>query len=143
MPNINVKGQEGQLRFIKGGEIVDVFTNVRSWNMHSQMSIISTGYIGEKTNRRDEIYNGTKGSCVIHFNKGSIFTRFRELIDRAKKQISDFKVNAVFIMNFADGTTKKILVPDIKFGEIPLSFGARENYGEITLDFEAEDWQEV
>ena len=47
-------------------------------------------------------------------------------------------INIKASLNFASGATPRVIIPDVHFGEVPISFGSRQDYGSFSLTFEAD-----
>lgn len=134
-----IKGQEVSVDIIVNGQIADSLTDIKSFNVSMQLEVTSEGYLGEKTNRRDDVFNGCKGSIEMHFSSGAVFDFIKSVIDRAKRKEPGNKINIKATLAFPNGELRRVLLPDCYFGEIPMSFGSRTDYGTLALDFECSD----
>ena len=61
-----IKGQEVSLLITNAGELEDTLTDIQNFNMEYEFETKSQGYLGEKTNRQDSIFNGIKFDFEIH-----------------------------------------------------------------------------
>lgn len=134
-----IKGQDTSIILIVGGVPKATIADVRNFEITSQMEILKEGYIGETTDRRDDIFRGVKGKMEVHFEDDQILALAKTIIDRAKQRINGSQINVVSTLNFPNGTQKIVTIPQVYFGEIPMTFGSRSDYGTVTLDFEASD----
>ena len=138
-----IKGQEVSLRiFINNVEQVSM-VDVRSFELSAQLELKTEGYLGETTNRRDEIYNGVRGRMELHFEDAGVFTFMRSVIDRARRRTPGTRIDANATLSFPSGQKARVNFPDIFFGEIPTNFSSRSDYGAITVDFEAQDFSVI
>ena len=141
MAEQRIKGKEVEVRIERGGEELTSITDVRSFEMAAQLEILSEGYLGETTDRKDEIYRGYRGSMELNFENGEILDLMRTVVDRARRREAGLQVNIRATLNFPSGENKIILLMDCFFGEIPLSFGSRGDYGTVSLTFEGSDFR--
>lgn len=142
MSEQRIKGQETEVLLIQGGIPVATITDVRSFEMSVQLEILKEGYLGETTDRRDSVYRGVRGKIELHFENQDILALMRSLVDRARRRVAlgDSQVNIKTTLNFPNGDRPLVLITKAEFGEIPMSFGSRADYGTVSLDFEAEDF---
>lgn len=136
-----IKGQEVEIMYVVNGEIQENITDIRSFELGIQTELLREGYLGEKTDRRDEIYRGVRGSTEIHYSNGKVFDLIKSITDRAKRQSPGTKINIKATLNFPSGERKRALIPDVYFGEIPLGFGSRSDYGTVRLEWESSDYK--
>ena len=71
-----------------------------------------------------------------------IIILMQQIKQRAQRQISQdlLKINFVATLQFPNGQRPRVIVPDLKFGDLPLNIPARDQYVEIPLDFAADDY---
>jgi len=124
--------------FIVGSEPLLSVNDVRSFEMAFQTEILREGYLGETTDRRDEIFRGIRGRMELHFENDDVFGLFTSIVNRARRREPGVKVNVKATLNFPNGDRPRIIIPNVFFGEIPIAFGSRSDYGTIGMDFEAE-----
>jgi hypothetical protein len=136
-----IKGQEVEVLFIIDGEVQDSLVDVRSFEVAAKLEMKEEGYLGEKTNRYDEIFSGMRGRMELHFESEDVFGVFQSIIDRAKRRTPGTQINIKATLNFPNGERPRVLIPDAFFGEIPINFGSRADYGAISLDFQASDFK--
>jgi hypothetical protein len=134
-----IKGQEVEVLLIVDGEAQDTITDVRSFEVALKTELKEEGYLGEKTNRYDEIYNGVRGRLELHIENEDVFDLFKSITDRAKRRSPGSQINIKATLNFPNGDRPRVLIPDAFFGELPLNFGSRGDYGSVSLDFSASD----
>ncbi len=141
MAEPRLKGQEVEVILIVDGTVQDTITDVRSFEIAAKLEIKEEGYLGEKTNRYDEIFNGMRGRIEFHFENDDIFGLITSVVDRAKRRVPGVQINIKATFNFPNGDRPRVLVPNVSFGEIPINFGSRGDYGTMGLEFAAEDFQ--
>jgi hypothetical protein len=59
------------------------------------------------------------------------------IIDRAARREPGVRINVKATMQFPSGQRVRIMIQNVFFGEIPIGFGSRSDYGTISLDFES------
>lgn len=117
--------------------------DVRSFEMAAELEILKEGYLGETTDRRDTIYRGYHGKMEVHFENRAILDLMRSLIDKARRRVPGIRVNGKVTLAFPGGERIRILLKDMNFGEIPMTFGSRADYGTISLDFSGDDYNQL
>lgn len=140
MSTQRIKGQEVSILVVTNGTLEDTITDIQSFEFEPEFEIISKGYLGEKTNRKDEIFNGCKGSMEIHLHTKDWFALLKKIKDRAQRIAPDTVINITATLNFPDGDTPSVTIPDVKFGANPHSVPSRPEYVKVKVDFEAEDF---
>jgi hypothetical protein len=136
-----IKGQETSLIVTTDGELEAEITDIKSCEFAPQFEIKEEGYLGEKTNRFDDIYNGVKGSMEFHIHSGDVFNLMNAIKERAQRITPDRVFNIAGIFSFPNGETKSLTVPDIKFGPMPISVSDRGDYTAVKWEFAAEDYR--
>lgn len=140
MADQRIKGQETEVLLVVDGVVQDTVTDVRSFEVASKMEIKEEGYLGEKTNRYDDVFNGIRGRIEFHFENSDVFDLIKSVVDRAKRRTPGTQINIKTTLNFPNGDRPRVLVSDCYFGEMPISFGGRADYGTFGLDFAASDY---
>jgi hypothetical protein len=138
-----IKGQEVELLFVEDNVPLTSISDIRSFDMAAELEILKEGYLGETTDRRDSVYRGYHGKMDVHFENRDILDFMRRLIDKARRRTPGVRVNCKVTLAFPGGDRVRILLKDMSFGEIPLSFGSRADYGMISLDFSGEDYNQL
>ena len=139
MSDPRIRGQEVEVLLLVDGTIQDTITDVRSFEVAAKLEIQEEGYLGEKTNRYDEIFKGIRGRMEMHFENKDILTLMKSIINRAKRRTPGTQINVKATLNFPNGDRPRVLINNAFFGEIPLNFASRSDYGTASLEFQAED----
>lgn len=137
-----IKGQEVEVLISVGNEPKLAITDVRNFEFNIQLEILKEGYLGERTQRRDEIYNGIAGKMDLHLSSSEALTLVKQIVGRAKRQLDSLgvRVNIKATLNFPDGTTPRVIFPNVFFGEVPITASERNAYVALSLPFECEDF---
>lgn len=131
------KGQEVQLILLLNGNPLDAIQAIRDSDITWKTEILSEGYLGETTERKDSIFKGIEGKLSFHIETIQVFTLITFAIDKAARRLPGLKCNIKQTINLPDGRRPRIVIPDVEFGPLPLSFGGRDDYGEISVDYAA------
>jgi len=132
-----IKGQEVEVLLLLNGEPVSSATAVQSLSIEQQLDVTAEGYLGETTNRRDEVYNGVAGSMALHMDDPDVFNVVQAIVERATRRAAGTTINIKAALAFPNGELKRVLVEDCYFGSIPMEFSSRTDFGTLSLDFEA------
>lgn len=128
-----MKGQAVEVQVLRSTGIEDSLGDVVSFDTEDKLEIKEQGYLGETTNRHDDVYNGTTGSMTMHMQKAKAMQFRMDLIERARRRTPWFKVNLKASFNYDNGDVFRVSFPDVKFGTPKVSAGARADY--VTLTF--------
>lgn len=137
-PN-RIKGQETVVGIVLNSKLQKSITAVKDLEVTAKLEKKEEGYLGETTNRYDEIFNGVDGKMVIHIESKTIFDLMQSVIDRAKRRAPGNTINIQTTLNFPNGEKKRVFLQNVFFGNMPLGFGARDQYVPLSLDFSCED----
>lgn len=130
-----VKGQEVGINIVRGGVLEDTITAILNFDSEDKFEIIEKGYLGELSNRHDDIYNGTSGS--LEFNPSTQdYLLFRlAVLDRAQRRTPDMVFNITKTLFFPNGQTPIVTFPDCKFGPMPETVASRPDYVKVKIAF--------
>jgi len=138
-----IKGQECQVVVTAGGELRDEMDAILNFNFTQKSEIKSQGYLGEKSERKDDVFMGVASDMELHISKQDIF-RFAKLVkQRQTRELPDLVFNISMVMQFSNGDTPTVTIPDLKFGEIPFNIGGRTEYVKVKLTAETEDFDVI
>lgn len=140
--SLRIRGQEVQIRITLGGRLQRTITAIENATWTVMMDILRKGYLGETTDRRDDMYKGTKFEFSFDPESKDPFILVRTLRDRAQRRTSQAsaQVNATFTCNFPNGERPKVTIPDLKFQDPTLGFANRDSYAGFRFQTEAEDF---
>lgn len=136
-----IKGQEVSILVVRDTVLETELTDILNFNAEFTLEQIAQGYLGEKTERHDEIYKGTKGDFEMHTHSQDWITFVAAIKDRAQRNTPDTIFNISAVMSYPNGQTPTILFPDVKFGAVPLNLGSRQDYKKIKIDFVCDDFE--
>lgn len=142
-PAQRIKGQEVSILITTDGSLEDTLTDIQNFNLEPEFEVKTQGYLGEKTNRKDEIYNGVKFDFELHLHKQDWFVFQKRIKDRAQRITPDTQFNITGVFSFPNGETPTLIIPDAFFNSQPLSISSRGDYVKVKLQGEAEDFDVV
>jgi hypothetical protein len=140
MPTQRIKGQEVTILIVQDSQLQDTLKDIQDAEITVQSEVIEKGYLGEKGNRFDDIFNGIKGKLTLHLHTQDYFTFVQSVINRQQRAVPDTVFNISMVLAFPNGQTPSILCQDCVFGEFPITAGARNDYVQTTIDFSCQSY---
>jgi hypothetical protein len=143
MSELRLRGDDIQVRLTQGGAIIQTLAAIESLTWTVDSEIIQKGYLGEGSDRVDEIYKTTsvdvgvdqEGSEGI-FLMQSIATRSTRRTAQASTQ-----VNISFVANYPNGSRPRVTIIDVKFQGPSMGVANRDAYGMLRLNGKARKFQ--
>lgn len=135
-----IKGQEVSIIFVRGSTPEFELTDVRNFTVDLKMEVSSQGYLSEKTNRHDDVYNGVKFEGELHVHSADFAAFQRAIVQRAKRETPDVQFNIAGVFSFPSGEVLTRTLPDVKFGELPTNVPARGDFVTVKFSGEADDF---
>lgn len=136
-----IKGQEVVARFIKGGQVIEEITDIQDIEIEFQMDLLSEGYLGETTDRKDDVFRGVRGRFTIHTEDAKVLNFINDVVERARRKQPMFQVDLMAVFQYPSGQAPKILLPDCRFSAIPFGFASRTAYGTLSYEFETAEYK--
>lgn len=128
-----IKGQEISIVVVAGGEVVNTMTAIQNFNINAKFELIEQGYLGETTQRYDEIFNGCAFDFELHIEEQNLLLFQKQVEGRARRTTPDIEFNIVATMLFPNGDTPIVTLPNVNFGEIPKGVGSRKDYVKVKI----------
>ncbi len=128
MPAQRIKGQEVQIVIVRDGSLEDTLTDIQNFNMEDDIELIQKGYLGEPSDRYDEVFKGTKFDFEIHTHSQDYLAFTQAIRDRAQRKTPDTIFNITAVFSYPNGDTPTRLLPDCHFGPIGDKVGSRGDY---------------
>lgn len=141
--SLRIKGQEISLLLIINGVVAQTVTNIKSANVNFQTEVLKEGYLGQTTDQRDSIFHGISGDLEIHNDNSGIFGVVAAIVDKARRRTPGTVINVQMRFAYPNGQRALVIIPDVEFGEIPISIGSRSDYVSFKLPFEAAEAQVI
>lgn len=134
-----IKGQEVSILIIRDGELQETLTDIQNFNAEFEFEVKTQGYLGEKTNRKDFIFNGAKFDMEMNAHSEDIFTLIKAARDKAQRITPDTIFNIAAVFSFPNGDAPELLFNDVSFGAMPVNIGARGDYVKHKIQGEVSD----
>lgn len=134
-----IRGQEVSLLMTRGG-ILEEDLHVRSFSFEMKSETKEEGYLGEKSNRTDDIFNGCGGDLELHTSTDSWIKFVQGVVDRQKRNTPDVVFNISAVLAYPNGQTPILIARDVKFGAIPMNVGSRGDYVTIKMPWTSDDF---
>jgi len=129
-----IKGQEIVINIINAGVLEDTLTSVIDFNDEDMLEIKQQGYLGETSNRGDEIYNGTKFDMSLHLQSQDWFRFKASILARARRKQPDLVFNVTVTYFFPNGDNPTVTYPDVNWGPIPKNIPSRGDYVKVKME---------
>ena len=98
------------------------------------------GYLGEKTDRTDDVYRGVKGEFSMHSHSEDWLRFWTAVVDRMKRNTPDLVINISLDLLYPNLDNPTIFLPDAKFGELGLTLPDRTEYVTKKIPFACNDY---
>lgn len=139
-----IKGQEVTLSFATPDGQAEGLTDIVSFEAELQMEILREGYLGETTDRRDDIFRGVSGRAELHLETQEYLAFTQRVQDRAERRSPAAGVfNATASFQFPNGQRPRITFENIFFDALPVAVSDRGSYVQVTIAFECERLRRV
>lgn len=136
---LRLKGQETTAVFVSSNGTEDSVADVKSLSIQFDRDILSEGYIGQTTEQKDDIFKGVSGKIEFHVRKAQVLDLVQRINEKTKRRLPGELFQIVSTMSFPEGGRRRVIVPDAKFGAIPIESPSRDDFVTLTFDFAAED----
>ncbi len=140
---LRIKGQETQIRLIRAGRLERTLTAIKSAVWTPKFDILREAYLGETTDRLDDIYRGSGLELTFHPESPDLITLVTLIRERSSRRTpqANAHINCVFSFAFPETNLRpRVTLPDLKFSSIPINIGGRESYIDVRLSAECEDF---
>ena len=134
-----IKGQEVEIVMLVDGAPRENLTYAKSIDINWQTERTQEGYLGETTDRYDTVFKGVQGSIEFNFDSVEVFNMISMIVDKARRREPGTRFNIKAALNFPNGSKALIVIQDAEFGELPISFGSRSDYGTFSIDYGASE----
>ena len=137
MPSYRLRGQEVSVQVVQNGALLADISDVKSFEVEFQLDVMSEGYLGEFTDRRDDMFKGVTGKIEFHIENGAPFDLVNAIVQRAQRRVPGTQFNVQSTVRLANGQRKRIVINDLYFGSVPFNVASRTDYVTYSLSFEA------
>lgn len=134
-------GQNAEVQITENGQLLDTLTAIVSADFTVKIKLLTQGYLGETTERKDDIFMGVGGKMKLHLENKDWGRLLRSIVNRARRRQTNEQINVSWRMTYPTGEVQKFVIGNVFFSDIPVGFSARDAYVEVDLNFEAEDFR--
>lgn len=129
MSEQRIRGEEIQVRVVAAGQIQRTFTAIENFTWTVNTEVIRKGYLGETSDRADEIYKGQSVEFTFDPESPDALTFIQLIADRASRRVaSSQKINISFVAAFPSGKRPRVTVNDLKFRDPGWNAANRDSY---------------
>jgi hypothetical protein len=138
-----VKGQEVEILVTVntgGGPVVQAtITEISNFNGELTFEVISKGYLGEPTNRKDMIYNGAKFDFEVNTYTADVWTLVAAIKGLAQRTNVNNQINISGVFLYPGGDIATMLWSNCQFGAVPVQVPGRNEYVKHKFQGETDD----
>lgn len=139
MPDPRLKGQEVSIRIVKDSVVVTEIDSIANLNETTALEIKEAGYLGETTNRFDEVLNGFGGDMEINITRANWINLELAIIARARRETPGTVFNVIVTDLYPNGESLVKVYSDVFWGEMPKSVAGRGDYVKPKLQFKCSE----
>ena len=134
-----IKGQEVSILIVANTELQHTLTDVQNFNIEVELELISKGYLGEKTERKDFRLKGIKFDGELHIHSQDVLSFVQKVVAKANRTQPGLIFNITGVFSFPNGDTPELLLNDVAWGAIPFKIGSQGDYVQLKLQGECSD----
>lgn len=123
-----IKGQEVSIAIVANGVLQSELTDIQDFNCSLMLELVEQGYLGETTDRFDEVFKGSKFDFTMHHHSQDWVVFNGILVNRARRIATNTVINVQATFSFPNGDTPTWRWPDSFFGEIGVNLPGRAEY---------------
>lgn len=134
-----IKGQETTVEIVTNGVPQASLNIVRSLTITPRFEKKEEGYLGEYQQRFDEMFLGVDFALELNFGDDGVLKFMQEVKNRAQRRTPGTVINMNTTLRFPSGQVKAVTLTDCYFGDMPIGFGSRSDYGTFSIDGSCSD----
>ena len=139
MTSPRLKGQEISLRMLKDGALISALDSIGTFNGNTMLEIKEDGFLGEPTNRFDEVLNGFGGDFEMQVTSSAWINFETAITDRATRRIPGTTFNVIRTDLYPNGDSAIYTYKDVHWGELPQSVGGRVEFVKVKANFKCSE----
>lgn len=134
MSQLRVKGQEVKVVWTGPEGLEEGIDAIQNFRATFENEVLTENYLGRVTSDYDDIFNGVDISMDIHLHSPEYMRFAQRVLDRAQRRDpASGQFNVMVSLEFPTGERHRVVIQDVKFGEIPLNAGGRAEYVSSTI----------
>lgn len=123
-----IKGQDTTITITTNGVLEAELTDIQSFHVALNIELLEQGYLGETTNRYDEVFKGAHFDFEMHHHSSDYAVFNQKIVDRARRISPNTVINVSSTLFFPNGDIVTTIFPDAKFGTPDQNTPARIEY---------------
>jgi hypothetical protein len=127
-----ILGQEVSVLILQDGVLVEELKPIRSFAGVDRFRMLDVGYLGEKSNRKDQVFDGMTFEFEMHVSKSQFWT-FKQAVRDKAQRVRDITFNITGVFSLPDGTIITETYEDVAWGEIPTNVSERGDYVSVRM----------
>lgn len=138
-----LKGQETTLSVLVNGVEQISLHDIKNFSITPNFDILEEGYLGETTNRFDEVLKGVGVEMEVHTEDEGVFAFLEAVKDRAQRRTPGTTINIMATLNYPNGQRPRIVLKDVFFADMPFNIGSRTDYASFKLSGKCSDFKRI
>lgn len=137
MATVRAKGQDVRVSLTSPEGSVDVINEggIKEAEIVFQLKLLDEAYLGEKTNRKDDIFEGVGFSLTAHLTRPQYAAFVQAAVNRSTRRTPGEGVfNILMSISMGTGLRLRIIVEDAFFGPMPFTVGGRAEYVTVKIE---------
>lgn len=134
-----LKGQEISVRILQDGVVFRTIDSISSFNESVALEIKEDGFLGEPTNRFDEVLNGFGGDFEAQTTNSNFIQLQLAVIEKATRRTPGITFNVVRVDLYPNGDSNIFTYVDVHWGEQPTSIGGRGDFVKYKASFKCSE----
>ena len=136
-----IRGQDVEVYFVGGNVTIPPLTDIRSFDITPKFHKLEEEYLGETNKRYDELFDGVDFNMEMHIEDAGVVDFISLIRQRAVDRTSKTKIYINANLKFASGSTKRIVLNDCFFENVPLTIGGRSDYVSFKISGSCSDFE--
>ena len=138
-----IKGQEISATILVNGVEQATLRDIKNLSITPNFDKLAEGYLGETSDRYDEIFKGVGFEMEVHLEDDSAIKFIETVKDRAQRRTPGVVINIFATLNFANGSRPRIIMQDCFFADMPFNVGSRADYASVKLSGSCTDFKRI
>lgn len=119
------------------GETLAQLDSIKESEISFKLEVLQEGYLGETSDRYDEILKGVTVTFTAHTTGPTVFDIIQAVVDRATRRTPGTKFNFKTTLQWPNGQRRRVVINDVSFGEIPTTLPDRGQYAALKFSLSA------
>jgi hypothetical protein len=139
-----IKGQEVLFTLSSPSGLEESIDHVKDCQFTFDLETINEQYLGQTADQFDDIFRGVTVEVTFDLASPKVFDLVTKIIDRAARRTpASQQFSVTTALKFPSGERRRMCFPNLKFGEIPTNFSARDAYGEVKLTMKGSEYRKL